>query len=161
MAFYTQNMGDLSLTGPSTRGCQVYGLLLVLSRLVLKEVSDFWSGHPLEAIVVPAPLHHRPHTIRDFAMNRSHRSVVIEHREDYRRLDPYGKRGLSTEDLGRIREDDYFVIRRPEDSAHLPNQHAEGEHITPRPRWRTALGSPPPRGTPHGWGAHPLSPRAF
>ena len=76
------------------------------SRLALKETNDFRSSHPLEAILVPAPLYHRPHTIRDFSMNRSQRSVVIEYRVDYRRLDPSSKRGLPGEDLGPTREDD-------------------------------------------------------
>ena len=54
---------------PAAASLQVYRLLLGLSRIIPEEVDDFWSGHPLEAILVPAPLHHRPHTIRDFAMN--------------------------------------------------------------------------------------------
>ena len=100
------------------------------SRLVLEETNDFWSGHPLEAILVPAPLYHRPHAICDLSMNRSQRSVVIEHRVDYRRLNPSSKRGLPGEDLGPTREDDYFEIIRPEGSAHLPSKHAEREHVS-------------------------------
>jgi len=41
------------------------------SRLCLEKFDDTQSGHPLETVSVPTSLHHRPHGIRDFTMDRS------------------------------------------------------------------------------------------
>ena len=81
-------------------------------RLDHEEVSDFWSSHSLEGVLVPTPLYHRPHTIRDFVVNRSRWSMVIEHREDHGGLELCGDWGLSREDLGPTPLGEYPKIGR-------------------------------------------------
>ena len=67
--------------------------------LCLEEVNDIVSSHPLEGVPVPAPLYRVPHAIRDFRVIRPCRSVVLEHREDYRSFDFPGERHASGKDL--------------------------------------------------------------
>ena len=100
------------------------------SRLFLEEVDDLSSSHPLEAVLVPTPLYHRPHAIRDFTVNRSQWTVIIEDREDHRRFDPSSERGLPCEDLGPTSADDLLEVEGSEDSAHLPNKHGEREDVS-------------------------------
>jgi len=70
-----------------------------LLHLCLEDANGIRSSYPLERIPVPAALDHGPHAVRDFGMNRSRRSVVVEYGEDYCRLNSSCKRGLSGEDL--------------------------------------------------------------
>ena len=65
----------------------------------LENIDNLRSSHPVERVLVPAPLNHVPHPIRHFRMIRPRWSLVAKHREEYCGFDHSGERRLTGEEL--------------------------------------------------------------